>query len=602
MRDDANAVIVAPQDLAAAQAGRQQEFEVTDSFCVYPFMSLNIMPAGTAKPCCAFGTLLEDAGKPLSVYDSSMGAIWNSQAMRDIRRAMVEGKPVAACEYCYNQERLGLASMWTDDTGRWSRGLFDFPNHSGATAANLKAQARDNGFALPGGPAWLDLDMGNLCNLKCRMCNSTYSSAIAADPVHARWSPPSPEPGRWRRDSLAIAPQRILGVSYAGIGYPVAEGAGQTAWLEETALVGMERRPAGAASLSVRISQDKPDRQPLRLAVDGHVLFDGPLPAGAWERTFDLPEAIAGAMEISIASPAFFNKTLGHDTGPGLQEMKIARALPGSNSLALSRLGGTGQWYKDVEFLASELFANPDRLEKIRFIGGEPLLIKEVRQSLAYLIEKGIADRITLMIVTNGSVCDDEILDMLNKFKSVILLFSVDGYGKTNDYIRFPSNWSDVENNIKSLSSLPKASPRINMTIQIYNLFDIPNLIEFCANAGVEFGYHLLQWPYYLSSMTLPLSLRLPVAARLREIALRNDLRSIIEVEKRFDFRKTIGQLANALSAPVDFSPARLHEFMQFTNDLDRSRGQNWRQSLPGLARAFAAAGIVWDDDARHAA
>ena len=97
----------------------ETKFEVMDSFCIYPFMSLNIMPTGTAKPCCAFGTLLEEAGRPLSVYEHSISSIWNSQAMRDMRRDMVGGKPVAACEYCYNQERLGLTVIPPFLRGLW---------------------------------------------------------------------------------------------------------------------------------------------------------------------------------------------------------------------------------------------------------------------------------------------------------------------------------------------------------------------------------------------------------------------------------------------------------------------------------------------------
>ena len=579
----------------------KKPFEVTDSFCVYPFMSLNIMPAGTAKPCCAYGAPLQDSGRPMSVYDHSVADIWNSKEMRALRRDLVAGKAVANCEYCYKQERLGLNSMWTDDTSRWSQGLFDFPNKRKLTAQSLKQQAIEHDFAMPLEPSWFDLDFGNLCNLKCRMCNSTYSSAIAADPVHVKWSPPSPEPARWKHKSLTIAPTPVLGVSYSGIRETLGDGDNTIAWLDDSATISIDNLPKGANRFLLQVSGQKPTNHKLQVSINSQIAYDGNLPDGTWIKIFDLPFDAQGAVEICLKGAVFLNHSLGRESGVGIEKIELLRDEVGPSSIAIGRMEGSRKWYNNQEFLETELFRLPEGIEKIRFIGGEPMLIREVRSAMRHLVDKGVAGNITLMMVTNGTVIDEEIVDLLGKFKRVILMFSVDGVGRVNDYIRFPSRWDVIEKNIKRLCQLPNAAPRLNMTIQTYNLLDVENLITFSAESGIEFGYHLLQWPYHLSAMTLPLSVRLEVAVRLRSIVMKNDLETIIENENRFDFRSTILQLADAISTESQTDDKLSREFMRFTNDLDKSRGQDILKSLPELYRIISDQMGGWSSDLQFA-
>ena len=80
------------------------------SFCINPFVEINVKPSGSVSPCCAFGQAISKDGRPMSVYEYSTYEIWNSDNMRDIRQRMVEGKPVKACCYCTNQERDGAPS------------------------------------------------------------------------------------------------------------------------------------------------------------------------------------------------------------------------------------------------------------------------------------------------------------------------------------------------------------------------------------------------------------------------------------------------------------------------------------------------------------
>ena len=44
-------------------------------------------------------------------------------------------------------------------------------------------------------------------------------------------------------------------------------------------------------------------------------------------------------------------------------------------------------------------------------------------------------------------------LDLIAKFKNVLMCLSVDGYGKTNEYIRSGSTWSIVDKHIRDYAT-----------------------------------------------------------------------------------------------------------------------------------------------------
>ena len=120
-------------------------------------------------------------GKPLLPTEHSLAEIWNSDEMRDIRREMVEGRKLAGCEECYQNEASGGSSMRIRDNETWDLGWL---NEDHVSIDELKRIAAANDFRLPFSPVSIEVDTGSLCNLMCRMCHGAVSSRIATDPVH----------------------------------------------------------------------------------------------------------------------------------------------------------------------------------------------------------------------------------------------------------------------------------------------------------------------------------------------------------------------------------------------------------------------------------
>jgi MoaA/NifB/PqqE/SkfB family radical SAM enzyme len=136
-----------------------------DKFCVLPWVSLETSPIGTVRPCClADDEIVDDAGDKFDLNHASFPAIQNSQYMRDLRQEFLDGKQPQTCRKCWREERAGRTSKRMHTLDRLKHMLPDQP---------WTADAKPLMF--------LDLKLGNICNLKCRICGSWSSSTFAVE-------------------------------------------------------------------------------------------------------------------------------------------------------------------------------------------------------------------------------------------------------------------------------------------------------------------------------------------------------------------------------------------------------------------------------------
>jgi len=166
-------------------AGEPSARATSGSFCVRLWQHMRLIAGGEARVCCAFqGKAVAHDGVPVSTDRQSLMEIWNADTMRELRRDMVAGRPIAGCEWCYSVEKHGGVSIRVKDNIAWEQ---DWYNDQRSTIDAMMAQAVEHDYRLPKLPAMIEVEVGNLCNLKCRMCNSFSSSRIAKDRVHRNW-------------------------------------------------------------------------------------------------------------------------------------------------------------------------------------------------------------------------------------------------------------------------------------------------------------------------------------------------------------------------------------------------------------------------------
>ena len=137
-------------------------------FCVLPWVSLEASPIGTVRPCClADDELLDDAGNKFSLLTADFASIQNSNSMQTLREQFLDGKQPQTCRKCWNEERSGRTSKRMHTLDRMK--------HMGISD-EWTADAKPLMF--------LDLKLGNICNLKCRICGSWSSSQFATEELN----------------------------------------------------------------------------------------------------------------------------------------------------------------------------------------------------------------------------------------------------------------------------------------------------------------------------------------------------------------------------------------------------------------------------------
>jgi MoaA/NifB/PqqE/SkfB family radical SAM enzyme len=80
-------------------------------------------------------------------------------------------------------------------------------------------------------------------------------------------------------------------------------------------------------------------------------------------------------------------------------------------------------------------------LDELKLVGGEPLIIKEIYELMDMIKDPS---KTNLRISTNGTIDPSKFIESAKRFKSVTVNVSIDGFGKVNDYIRYPSDWNTI--------------------------------------------------------------------------------------------------------------------------------------------------------------
>jgi MoaA/NifB/PqqE/SkfB family radical SAM enzyme len=136
-----------------------------DKFCVLPWVSLETSPIGTVRPCCLADDEIQDnAGQKFKLLTSSFDEIRNSNQMQQLRKEFIDGEQPATCRKCWAVEASGGTSKRMHTLNRLK--------HMGISS-DWTADAKPLMF--------LDLKLGNICNLKCRICGSWSSSQFATE-------------------------------------------------------------------------------------------------------------------------------------------------------------------------------------------------------------------------------------------------------------------------------------------------------------------------------------------------------------------------------------------------------------------------------------
>jgi sulfatase maturation enzyme AslB (radical SAM superfamily) len=178
-------------------------------------------------------------------------------------------------------------------------------------------------------------------------------------------------------------------------------------------------------------------------------------------------------------------------------------------------------WYENPDFW-EQIYEQIPNLKQVYFAGGEPLMIKEHKKFLEEIINRGYADKILIRYNSNALLLTDDIIELWKNFKRVKFAVSLDDTDIRNYYIRYPSDWDTIVENLHKLDNTPdNVQVSIATAIQILNIKHLPEFAKWKIQqnfkkinlglvpgnvqmGGGIFNMHLLYIPTFLSIRVLP--------------------------------------------------------------------------------------------------
>ena len=384
---------------------------MADNFCILPFVHSFVTP-NIISPCCAYTG---------NIKLNSKEQYWDSEQLKNIQKNMLDNVRDTGCAICWKKEDRGYSSLRQHSNQIYKDHIEDIKQ-------NKKAEH----------PFYIDLRLGNLCNLKCRMCISEWSSQIAGE---------------------------------------ILDNPNED-WI------------------------DTPTQKVIELDDD----------------TWELLE----------------------------------------------------QWLPHVR--------------RVFMTGGEPTIIKRNMDYINKIVASGRGKDVELIFTTNASNINKQFTKVGKEFKSVSYNVSIDAVGTLARYIRYPSDWDTIENNLKNI----KHGVSFNTTIQWLNMTRLNEIFDYIENCGIMFGgiwFQLVTDPKYLDPIYAPIFMKEKCISDIDNFLNRPFLN-----EEKFN-NILYGELKQSLIQTKEFliknmdNVQHVDEFLKRMEILDRLRGQKLFDVLPELTQ-----------------
>lgn len=185
------------------------------------------------------------------------------------------------------------------------------------------------------------------------------------------------------------------------------------------------------------------------------------------------------------------------------QDNEFVKEVLDKDPKHLERIKMNGYKNKKYEEYFTHVIENNPNLRVLKIIGGEPLLDKNLLRKLQELDDEH-KQRLSIWIVTNGSVNLNETVQKLGNFKGIFFAVSVEGVGQVHEYARYGSNWQQLESNILSFKQSNTRAVTIHHTIQASTLLGLEDLSHWCNSNNVPISLGFVKHPDYLSVSAIP--------------------------------------------------------------------------------------------------
>ena len=155
-----------------------------------------------------------------------------------------------------------------------------------------------------------------------------------------------------------------------------------------------------------------------------------------------------------------------HSTSIGAEYQQHQQEFSQLKFYAKPTVKGEFTWPRELGF-KQFIDEYSDKIQILRLAGGEPTLIPYVHDLFDSIPHP---ENVDLEITTNATKITDRFLEQASKFKSVRIIASVEGVGTDNDQIRYGSNWTEFQQNLRKLKELPNSYIVLNYVFQCFSI------------------------------------------------------------------------------------------------------------------------------------
>ena len=198
----------------------------------------------------------------------------------------------------------------------------------------------------------------------------------------------------------------------------------------------------------------------------------------------------------------------------------------------------------------------------IDIYGGEPFLIPAMFDLLKHGVDVGASSNISISIHTNGSIYNQQFLDILSAYKMVQFRVSIDSMDRNQlEYIRYKSQYDQIVSNTEKFRTFADQHDNIDMritcTVTPLNVYYIDEIIGSMATR--------FQTPVNLNIVTTP------------EYDIRHIPMPVKDVLTHRTQEPTVKQFLSSLIPGCD---VEWPKFCRTTDLLDRLRGQQFKATF----------------------
>ena len=205
------------------------------------------------------------------------------------------------------------------------------------------------------------------------------------------------------------------------------------------------------------------------------------------------------------------------------------------------------------------------KIRSFTIIGGEPFVMPSHYKLLDMLIESGESKNIKIIYISNMTTLhwnEKKITDYFKHFNEVEISWSVEGYGKYNDYMRNNSDWGKIIDNIKEFT--PHLSLfQAGITLSSLSVLQLDKLVDWCIKCNI---------PYKFNNVVNPQVCRID--------ALHPNIRK--RLADKYE-GTNLEFLCQALREDIPDWEERWNNFLEYTEAIDHVNKTDYKKVFPEL-------------------